>query len=39
MEKIDPKTLESISVLKDSSSVALYGERGKKGVILLKSKQ
>ncbi len=39
MEKVDPKTLESISVLKDSSAVALYGERGKKGVILLKSKQ
>ena len=39
MKKIDPNTIESISVLKDSSAVVRYGERGKNGVILVRMKQ
>ncbi len=35
---IDPKAIESISVLKDESSTALYGEKGKNGVILVTTK-
>ncbi len=33
MEKIDPNTIESISVLKEKSAIAQYGEKGKNGVI------
>lgn len=39
MEKIDPNTIERISVLKDSSAVARYGDRGKHGAILIRTKQ
>lgn len=38
MKKVDTKTIESISVYKDSSAIAKYGERGKHGVILIKTK-
>ncbi len=36
---IDNNNIESISVLKDASSVAIYGSRGANGVILLTLKQ
>lgn len=36
---IDPNIIESMSVLKDASSVAIYGSRGSNGVILLQTKQ
>jgi TonB family protein len=39
MDKIKPETIESIEVLKDESSKALYGEKGKNGVILITSKK
>ena len=35
LEKINPNTIESISVLKDESAKSLYGEKGKNGVILI----
>ena len=38
IEGIAPESIESISVLKDQSSTALYGEKGKNGVILITSK-
>jgi len=38
MDKINPETIESISVLKDKSSFVLYGEKAKNGVILIKTK-
>ena len=36
---IDPGDIESITVLKDASSTALYGARGANGVILLTTKK
>ena len=35
---INPKNIESFSVLKDASSVKTYGEKGKNGVILIITK-
>lgn len=39
LHKIDPEQISSISVLKDQSATALYGERGKQGVILITTKE
>ncbi|MDR2204955.1 MAG: SusC/RagA family TonB-linked outer membrane protein [Flavobacteriaceae bacterium] len=36
---IDPNSIESVSVLKDASSTALYGSRGANGVIIIKTKR
>lgn len=36
---IDPKDVESISVLKDASSTAIYGSRGANGVVLITTKR
>ena len=36
---IDPNTIESITVLKDASSTAIYGSRGANGVIMITTKQ
>lgn len=38
LEKIDPKGIESITVLKNSEALRQYGERGKNGVIVVKMK-
>jgi len=38
MTKINPDRIGSISVLKDQSAFALYGEKGKDGVILITTK-
>ncbi|MEI6865055.1 SusC/RagA family TonB-linked outer membrane protein [Flavicella sp.] len=35
---IDPQTIESVSVLKDASAVAIYGARGANGVLLITTK-
>jgi TonB family protein len=37
--QLDPNTIESISVIKDKSAVALYGEKGKDGVINITTKK
>ncbi|MEM7186960.1 MAG: hypothetical protein AAF466_09900 [Bacteroidota bacterium] len=39
MEEIDPRKIESISVLKDNSAIRLYGVKGKNGVIEIKLKE
>ena len=39
MEEINPENIESISVLKDASAVALYGDAAKNGVILITTKK
>ena len=39
VKKIDPKTIESINVLQEKSAVELYGEKGKNGVIVVKTKK
>ena len=39
MNDIDPDNIESISVLKNDSATAIYGERGKDGVILITTKK
>ena len=36
---VDPNVIESISVLKDAASTAVYGVRGTNGVILIKTKR
>lgn len=36
---IDPDIIESMSVLKDASSAAIYGSRGANGVILIQTKR
>jgi TonB-dependent SusC/RagA subfamily outer membrane receptor len=37
--KIDPKDIESISILKDKSAIDIYGDRAKNGVIIITSKK
>ena len=39
LERLDPNDIESITVLKDSSAVALYGPDAKSGVILVNTKK
>ena len=39
MSEINPNKIESISILKDLNSVALYGDKGKNGVILITTKK
>ncbi|MCM5529120.1 TonB-dependent receptor plug domain-containing protein [Parasegetibacter sp. NRK P23] len=39
LDAIDPNEIESISILKDASAVAIYGERAKNGVILITTKK
>ena len=39
LDKINPNSIESVNILKDSVSTKLYGERGKNGVIILKLKK
>jgi len=37
--KLDPDRIESVSILKDKSAIAIYGEKGKNGVIIVKTKK
>ena len=39
ISELDPKTIEAIHVLKEASSTALYGEKGKNGVVLITTKK
>ncbi len=39
LNDIDPNIIESISILKDAASTAVYGVRGTNGVILVKTKR
>ncbi|MEO8822270.1 MAG: TonB-dependent receptor [Ginsengibacter sp.] len=39
IENIDPNNIESINVLKDASSTAIYGTRGANGVIIVSTKR
>ena len=39
INSINPDNIESISVLKNKSSTAIYGEKGKNGVILITTKK
>ena len=39
MERLDPSTIESVSVLKDSASIKVYGKRGANGVILVNTQK
>jgi len=36
---LDPNIIESLSILKDASAVAIYGSRGSNGVILIQTKR
>lgn len=39
MDNVNPNDIESISILKDASSTAIYGSRGANGVILVTTKK
>lgn len=39
IKDIEPNRIESITVLKDQSATALYGEKGKNGVVIITSKK
>jgi len=39
LNAIDPKNIESISILKDKSATDIYGEKGKNGVVVITSKK
>ena len=39
MNTLDPQSIESINVLKGQSATALYGEKGKNGVIIITTKK
>jgi TonB-dependent SusC/RagA subfamily outer membrane receptor len=39
LNSIDPNTIESISILKDKAATDTYGEEGKEGVIIIKTKK
>jgi len=39
LENVNPNDIESVSVLKDLSATALYGDKGKNGVILIKTRK
>jgi len=39
IKNIKPEDIESFSILKDSSAIAAYGEKGKNGVIIIKKKK
>lgn len=39
LNDIDPNSIESISVLKDAASTAIYGSRGSNGIILVTTKK
>jgi TonB-dependent SusC/RagA subfamily outer membrane receptor len=38
LNTINPNTIQSIDVLKDASATALYGDKGKNGVIVINTK-
>jgi len=39
LNMLDPNAIESVTVLKDAASTAIYGNRGSAGVILVKTKR
>ena len=39
IKEIDPESIQSVSVLKDKGTQALYGTSGKNGVIIIETKQ
>ena len=39
INSINPEDIESVQVLKDASSTALYGVRGANGVVVIKTKK
>ena len=39
MDKLDPSTVESVSILKDAAATAIYGVRGANGVILITTRK
>jgi TonB-dependent SusC/RagA subfamily outer membrane receptor len=39
MGNLNPSDIESITVLKDENAMSIYGEKGKNGVIVIKTKK
>ncbi|GAB4035911.1 TonB family protein [Spirosoma gilvum] len=39
IQSLDPNSIESITVLKDGSAIATYGDKGKNGVVLITTKK
>ncbi|RYZ45833.1 MAG: hypothetical protein EOO14_25270, partial [Chitinophagaceae bacterium] len=38
IEKLNPNTIQSVNVLKEASATAIYGEKGKNGVLIIQTK-
>jgi len=38
LSELDPNTIHTLSILKDQSATALYGDQGKDGVIIIVTK-
>ena len=39
IKNMDPKSIESVEVLKDSSGITLHGDKGKNGVVIITTKK
>lgn len=39
LDRVDPNTIESISILKDASSASIYGSRAANGVVIITTKR
>jgi TonB-dependent SusC/RagA subfamily outer membrane receptor len=39
IKNMDPKSIESVEVLKDSSAITLHGDKGKNGVVIITTKK
>ena len=39
MKKLDPNKIESVTVLKGDSAIEKYGDKGKNGVVIIKTKK
>lgn len=38
LEKIDPNTIESVTILKDAAAASIYGDAGRNGVVVINTK-
>jgi TonB family protein len=39
LQKVDPNTIQTVSVLKDKSAIEVFGDKGKDGVIVVTTKE
>ena len=39
LDKVDPKTISSVNVLKGDAATRIYGEKGKNGIVVITLKK